>query len=156
MRQENNLIFEMYSGILKPKPKIPQNGIHVGVLGHNDEKELFYSSKPEDIEFCEYQTSCSNPVFITSSNDEEINVDYEGQNVDEIIEEINNEDWGQEDPNQLNIDPPSTLGLIDYVRSTFVDSDSSRGWVLFVDGKPIACAENISIDDNNGYALSQR
>jgi len=153
VNSENNLIFEKYSKIYEQEGVMRNNqtraSIHIGFASHEDYKSYHYSNNPKDIEFCEYKTSSNAPVFITEGNDEELNIRNEGNTVEEIIARINAEEWGYDEPNHLNINPPSFKGLKTYVENTVADKDSSFVWTLFVNGKPVAISSDIDISNES-------
>lgn len=136
---DNKLLAEAYSSIYEAT-----RATYVGVLSHEVYKMILYSDNPSKIDACEYKTMSEAPVFITSSNDEEIIVAYEANSMAEIIKKINAEDWGYDEPGHQNI-TPTEQGLIDHVNDTFADKDSVSGWILFVNGKPIAQASDFSV-----------
>jgi len=115
--------------------------IWVGFLNHENYKEFYYSKNSREIQqTCEYYVGWKDEFFIISSNDEEIIITYSGKTLEDIIHQINEEDWGTETPNNFTKD-----SLFEYIRNTQYDKDSSNGWILFENGDPIVYSKYADI-----------
>ena len=102
---------------------------YVGILDHDNYKELYVSTDPRLIKFTEYNDQCSSPFFVVLTNDEECSVEFEGVSLDEIVRKVNAEDWGGEGPNNFTVDT-----FIKWCNNTELDMDSGRGYYI-IDAK---------------------
>ena len=112
------------------------NGIYVGFVSHSDYRNLCIGDSSVADE-CEYFTSSRAPVFVVSNDDEYIKVRYEGVSLEDIVDQVNKEDWGNEEPNAFTVD-----SFLEWVKNTCHDCDSSEGYCVIQNGKPIAWAND--------------
>lgn len=122
--KENNAMFDRYVKHLKEDISVGGSITYVGILNHEQYEDLYVSTDPRLLKYCEYTDQTSSPIFVVSTDDESANVMYEGSSMEDIIRYVNAEDWGEGSPNF------TVESFIEWCKSTYADKDSAQGYFI--------------------------
>ena len=103
---------------------------YIGIF-HDNPNTINYSDQVILRKVTEYYNESNFKFFICSSNDEQVDIPYESDTLEGIINQINNDEY---DCGKLNTFTQESLK--EYIESTKYDKDSSYGWILFEGGEP--------------------
>ncbi len=113
-------------------------------VGINDDDYtcLLYTHKKGILKSIYNTDQTDKPVFVVCSNDEGARIEYEGNTIQDIVDHVNGEDWGDDEPNSFT---PDTWR--EWVSLTEHDRSSSSGYYLFENGEITACADTGSAEE---------
>jgi hypothetical protein len=132
LSQENNETFNGYKKtVLKEHffykfgdENKTNNSTYVGILDHENYTDLCVSNDRRLAQHCEYSDTTDARVFVVAVDDEHASVVYEGNTLNDVINKVNSEDWGEGSPNFTE------KRFIDWCKNTFADRDWSQGYFI--------------------------
>ena len=141
IQNDEQLLAEAYVKIGRTAVN-PGSKTYIGFMSHEDYTNIYVSHDPRVVKMCEYAAESAAPVFVARNNDESIEIAREGPSIDEIVKQVNAEDWGNETPNNFD-----ARKLAQFIKSTEADKDSSEAYYL-IQANPLKVLAKCGVDIN--------